>query len=76
MFYSGDINKFERQENISQYFIVVDDNNGKSFIEDILYREKFLKLTPKVVLHTVRRKKVPKNFEYDDKGNIKKLIYL
>lgn len=76
MLYSGDINEFENTGGISQYFIIVDNNDGKSFIGDILYREKFLKLTPKVELQIVRRKKVPRNFEYDDKGNIKKLIYL
>lgn len=76
MLYSGDLNEFENTGGISQYFIIVDNNDGKSFIGDILYREKFLKLTPKVELQIVRRKKVPRNFEYDDKGNIKKLIYL
>ncbi|GAA5084132.1 hypothetical protein GCM10023210_03570 [Chryseobacterium ginsengisoli] len=76
LLYAGDINEFEKPENIEQYFIVVDNNKGRSFIGDILYREKFLKLTPKVELEVIKRKKVPKNFEYDDKGNIKKLIYL
>ncbi|KMQ67967.1 hypothetical protein ACM39_11590 [Chryseobacterium sp. FH2] len=74
--YAGDINGFEKPKHIGQYFIVVDKDHGKSFIGDILFREKFLKLTPKVELHVIKRKKVPKNFEYDDKGNIKKLIYL
>lgn len=74
--YSGDINEFEKAEDISQYFIIVDHNDGKSFIGDILYREKFLKLTPKVELQIIRRNKVVKNFEYDKKGNIKRLIYL
>lgn len=76
LLYAGDINEFEKPENIEQYFIVVDNNKGRSFIGDILYREKFLKLTPKVELEVIKRKKVPKNFEYDDKGNVKKLIYL
>ncbi|MCS3870655.1 hypothetical protein J3D55_003571 [Chryseobacterium ginsenosidimutans] len=76
LLYAGDINGFQKPENIEQYFIVVDQNNGSSFIGDILYREKFLKLTPKVELQIIKRKKVPKNFEYDDRGNIKKLIYL
>jgi hypothetical protein len=76
LLYAGDINGFQKPEIIEQYFIVVDQNNGRSFIGDILYREKFLKLTPKVELQIIKRKKVPKNFEYDDKGNIKKLIYL
>ncbi|MDQ0594798.1 hypothetical protein QFZ37_003167 [Chryseobacterium ginsenosidimutans] len=76
LLYAGEMNRFEKPEAIDQYFIVVDKNNGKSFIGDILYREKFLKLTPKVKLHIIKRKNVPKNFEYDDKGNVKKLIYL
>lgn len=74
--YSGDINEFEKPESNTQYFMIVDNNDGKSFIGDILYREKFLKLTPKVELQIIRRNKVAKNFEYDDKGNIKKMIYL
>jgi hypothetical protein len=76
LLYAGDINGFQKPENIEQYFIVVDQNNGRSFIGDILYREKFLKLTPKVELQVIKRKKVPKNFEYDEKGKIKRLIYL
>lgn len=76
LIYAGNLNRFEIPKEITQYFVVVDKNNGKSFIGDILYREKFLKLTPKVELHIIKRKKIPKNFEYDDKGNIKKIIYL
>ena len=76
MLYAGDINEFAETESIKQYFMVVDKDGGKSFIGDILFREKFLKLTPKVELHLIKRKKVPKNFEYDDKGNIKKVMYL
>ena len=76
MLYAGDINGFIKPENIYQYFMVVDKDGGMSFIGDILYREKFLKLTPKVELHLIKRKKVPKNFEYDDKGNIKTIVYL
>ncbi|KFF01752.1 hypothetical protein [Chryseobacterium luteum] len=75
MLYSGNINEFEKPDEINQYFIIVDNNDGKSFIGDILYREKFLKLTPKVELQIIRRSKVAKNFEYDDKGNIKRTIY-
>ena len=76
LIYAGDLNDFKVSKEISQYFVVTDKDQGKSFIGDILYREKFLKLTPKVELHIIRRKKIPKNFEYDDKGNIKKVIYL
>ncbi len=75
MLYSGNINEFEKPKDISQYFMIVDHNDGQSFIGDILYREKFLKLTPKVELQIIRRSKVAKNFEYDDKGNIKRTIY-
>lgn len=75
MLYSGNINEFEKPKDISQYFMIVDHNDGQSFIGDILYREKFLKLTPKVELKIIRRSKVAKNFEYDDKGNIKRTIY-
>jgi hypothetical protein len=74
--YSGNINEFEMPEAGTQYFMIVDNNDGKSFIGDILYREKFLKLTPKVELQIIKRQKVAKNFEYDDKGNIKRMIYL
>lgn len=76
MLYAGDINEFKKPDDVFQYFIVVDKEGGKSFIGDILYREKFLKLTPKVELQIIRRKEVPKNFEYDDKGNSKRIIYL
>ncbi|MCX8531403.1 hypothetical protein [Chryseobacterium luquanense] len=75
MLYSGNINEFEKPDLVTQYFIIVDNNDGKSFIGDILYREKFLKLTPKVELQIIRRSNVAKNFEYDDKGNIKRTIY-
>ena len=76
LLYAGDLNEFKLPKEISQYFVVADKDQGKSFIGDILYREKFLKLTPKVELHIIKRKKIPKNFEYDDKGHIKKVIYL
>lgn len=74
--YAGDINTFSKPDNAVSYFIVVDKNNGLSFIGDILFREKFLKLTPKVELHIIKRKKVPKNFEYNDKGSIKQILYV
>lgn len=76
MLYAGDVNTFIKPKHIEKYFIVVDGNNGKSFLGDILHREKFLKLTPKVELHLIKRKNIAKSFEYDDKGNIRKLIYL
>jgi hypothetical protein len=76
LLYAGDLNEFKVSTDIAQYFVVADKDQGKSFIGDILYREKFLKLTPKVELHIIKRKKIPKNFEYDDKGIIKKIVYL
>lgn len=57
------------------YFRVIDDAEGQSFLGDIRYREQFLKLTPKVELTLVKRKKVPQSMEYE-KGQIKKIIYL
>lgn len=74
--YAGDLNTFKKPDSAEKYFIIADGNHGKSFIGDILYREKFLKLTPKVELQLVKRKNIPANFEYDDHGNIRKLIYL
>jgi hypothetical protein len=76
MLYAGNVNDFKEIENVSQYFIVADQNKGKNFIGNISYREKFLKLTPHVELLIVKRKKLPKNFEFDEKGKISKLMYL
>jgi hypothetical protein len=73
--FAGDINTLQIQKGIS-YFIIVDENDGKKLIGDLLYREKFLKLTPKVKLHIVKRKKVTKTMETDLKGKADKLIYL
>jgi hypothetical protein len=73
--FAGDINTLQMQKGIS-YFIIVDENNGKKLIGDLLYREKFLKLTPKVTLHIVKRKKVSKAMQTDLKGKTDKLIYL
>lgn len=57
------------------HFRVIDDAEGQSFLGDIRCREQFLKLTPKVELTLVKRKKVPQNMEYE-KGQIKKIMYL
>jgi hypothetical protein len=73
--FAGDINSLEMQKGIS-YFIIVDENNGKRLIGDLLYREKFLKLTPKVKLNIVKRKKVSKAMQTDLKGKTDRLIYL
>lgn len=73
--FAGDINKLEIQNNVS-YFVIVDEKKGQRFIGDILYREKMLKLTPKVKLQIVKRKKVSKSIETNKEGKIDKLIYL
>jgi len=73
--YAGDINALQIQKGTS-YFIVVDEKNGKRFIGDILYREKFLKLTPKVKLNIVKRKIVSKAMETNNKGRANRLIYI
>jgi hypothetical protein len=73
--FAGDVNTLQIQKGIS-YFIIVDENNGKKLIGDLLYREKFLKLTPKVKLHIIKRKKVSKTIQTDLKGKTDKLIYL
>jgi hypothetical protein len=73
--FAGDINTLQMQKGTS-YFIIVDGNNGKKLIGDLLYREKFLKLTPKVKLHIIKRKKVSKAIETNLKGKTDKLIYL
>ncbi|MWB96732.1 hypothetical protein GON26_20405 [Flavobacterium sp. GA093] len=73
--FAGDINTLEIQKDVS-YFVIVDEKKGQRFIGDILYREKMLKLTPKVKLQVVKRKKVSKAIETNKDGKIDKLIYL
>lgn len=73
--FAGDINTFQNKKGVS-YFIVIDEKNGKRFIGDILYREKFLRLTPKIKLHIVKRKKVSTAMETNKKGQVHKLIYI
>lgn len=75
LIYAGNLNDFKVSKEISQYFVVADKDQGK-VLSAIFCIGKILKLTPKVELHIIKRKKIPKNFEYDDKGNIKKVIYL
>lgn len=76
LIYAGSIEHFVKPTDIDNYFIIVDKNEGQSFIEDISYREKMLKLTPKVALQVVRRTKIAKEFSFDSKGKVQKLIYL
>lgn len=75
---SGDWSEMEslRNDEIDYYFFVVDDAGGRKFLGDIQYREKFLKLTPKVELQLIKRKKVTKEMERDHKGNIQRIVYL
>ncbi|WDF64944.1 hypothetical protein [Flavobacterium sp. KACC 22763] len=73
--FAGDINALKVEKGIS-YFVIVDEKKGQRFIGDILYREKFLKLTPSVKLHIIKRKQVSKKMETDKKGRANKLIYI
>jgi len=74
--FAGNFEQWEKPKNLESLFLVVDGNKGRRFVGDILYREKFLKLTPVVELRIIRRKKTPKLMEFDKKGNIQRIIYL
>ncbi|WP_296151232.1 hypothetical protein [uncultured Flavobacterium sp.] len=74
--FAGNYDDFVKPENQESLFIVVDGEKGQRFIGDILYREKFLKLTPLVELKIIKRKKSPKSVEFDKKGNISKIVYI
>ncbi|MFH6935284.1 hypothetical protein [Flavobacterium sp. FlaQc-30] len=73
--FAGDVNHLKMQKGTS-YFVIVDENKGQRFIGDILYREKFLKLTPKVKLYIIKRKTVSKAVETNKQGQTEKLIYI
>jgi hypothetical protein len=73
--FAGDINELKVKKGTS-YFVIVDEKKGQRFIGDILYREKFLKLTPKVKLHIVKRKQVSKAMETNKQGQTDRLIYI
>lgn len=73
--FAGDVNHLKMQKGTS-YFVIVDENKGQRFIGDILYREKFLKLAPKVKLHIIKRKTVSKAVETNKQGQTEKLIYI
>lgn len=73
--FAGDINTLKVVKGVS-YFVIVDEKKGQRFIGDILYREKFLKLTPSVKLHLIKRKQVSKDMETDKKGRTDRLIYI
>ncbi|MCV9926922.1 hypothetical protein OIU83_04635 [Flavobacterium sp. LS1R49] len=73
--FAGDINTLKVEKGTS-YFIIVDEKKGQRFIGDILYREKFLKLTPKVKLHVIKRKQVSKAMETNKQGQTDRLIYI
>ena len=76
LIYAGNLESFVKPSDIDSSFIIVDKSEGQSFIGDISYREKMLKLTPKVTLQVVKRTKIAKEFSFDNKGKIQKLIYL
>ena len=76
LIYAGSLENFAKPTDIDSYFIIVDSNEGQSFIGDISYREKMLKLTPKVMLQVVKRTKIAKEFSFDSKGKVQKLIYM
>lgn len=57
------------------FFSVIDQQEGKTFIGDILYREKFIKITPKVVVNVLKREKKIKEVEFTEKG-ASSIIYL
>ena len=65
----------DKSEN-NPYFWIIDHVEGQSFIGDILYREKFLKLTPQIESFINKRKKTPKNIESNNKGEIQRIIYI
>jgi len=73
--FAGDINVLKVEKGTS-YFVIVDEKKGQRFIGDILYREKFLKITPKVQLHIIKRKQVSKAVEVNKQGQTDKLIYI
>lgn len=73
--FAGDINALKVKKGIS-YFIIVDEKKGQRFIGDILYREKFLRLTPKVKLDIIKRKQVPRSIETNKEGKTSRLIYI
>lgn len=74
--FAGDYNTIDISQNLKNMFLVVDGQKGQRFIGDILYREKFLKLSPKVELQLIKRKYTPKTIEFDKKGAINKIVYL
>ena len=74
--FSGSIPKLNDKSENNPYFWIIDHVEGQSFIGDILYREKFLKLTPQIELLLIKRKKTPKNIESNNKGEIQRIIYI
>ena len=73
--FAGDINTLKVEKGTS-YFVIVDEKKGQRFIGDILFREKFLKLTPNVTLQIIKRKQVSKTMETNKQGQTDKLIYI
>lgn len=76
LIYAGNLKDFIKPTDIDNYFIIIDKNNGYSFIGDIFYREKMIKFAPKINLQIIKRTKVAKEISFDNKGKKHKLIYL
>lgn len=68
--------RFFEETNTENFFFVVDNSNGQKFIGDIKYREKFIKTIPKIEVHLIKRNQIAKEFDYDSKGSVNKIIYL
>ncbi|MEN7551935.1 hypothetical protein AAG747_28735 [Rapidithrix thailandica] len=62
-------------KHLEYLFYVVDQRDGDKFIGDILYREKFMKLTPEVEVRLIKRKKVVKEILFR-KNKANKIIYI
>lgn len=58
------------------FFYVFDQHNGRRFIGDILYREKLIKIIPRVEIHLIKRTKTVKEIELTKKGILHRIIYL
>lgn len=64
-----------KSENPERFFCVLDETDGKSFIGDILYREKFIKSTPKVLVQVLKREYQIKEVNLEENG-ASSIVYL
>lgn len=67
---------FYENDYTDNFFLIIDYCKGQKFIGDIKYREKFMKLTPMVEIHLMKRAKIVKELDYDKNGKVSKIIYL